>query len=117
MTPILQGLNLSFLGLLFTFLALGVFILIMVILLRVFPYKPEVEMETESEEAAPVEEAASMMVVGCENEEVAAAIAVAIGYFRARGEVTLGANLSAGRGPWWTNHHQAARQGVRAKRK
>jgi sodium pump decarboxylase gamma subunit len=118
--PILQGLNLSILGLFFTFSALGIFILIMVILKRVYPFKPEAEGNEEGEGAGeegsqPGVEAVTISAAGCEDEEIAAAIAVAIQYFRSRREESLGANLLSGRGRWWATNRLAARQGPQNK--
>lgn len=98
MNPLTQGLYISLLGLLVTFLALGIFILVMIVLKRIFPYKPEEE-ESEAEEPAVEVEISG----GCDDMTVAAiAVAIARTRLTARGTRTgaLGASLSSGRGPW-----------------
>lgn len=115
---ILQGLTISGLGLLITFFALGIFILIMVVLQKAFPYKEEAEAgDDEGMEEAP---AISMAVVEEEGEEdqaAVAAIAVAISYLRSRSQSKLGSNLEAGHGSWWMANRMAAHQAANLLKK
>ena len=81
MNNMIQGLEVSGLGIFVTFLALGVFILIMIVLQRLFPGESEAGSEiepTNEMETAPLIEIA-------ENEDegaVIAAIAAALSFFR-----------------------------------
>jgi hypothetical protein len=45
-----------------------------------------------------------------EDQEIAAAIAVAILYFHFLGQSQLGRTLQEGRGAWWTSNQNSARQ-------
>jgi sodium pump decarboxylase gamma subunit len=111
LNPISQGLYISALGLLITFLALGILILIMVGLKRLFPYKAEAEEDI-------AETTIEVQVDESEDEAlVAAAIATAIQYFGASGKNSLGANLARGRGAWWATNRISANQGVNILKK
>lgn len=117
MDPIVQGLQVSLLGLLITFLALGVFILIMVGLQRLFPPTAEElagEMSEEAEETPVVE-----VETADESEEgaVVAAIAAALNYYRASGRGQLGGSLVEGRSGWWNSRRAEARQGKIERRR
>lgn len=107
MNPITEGLTISALGLIITFSALGIFILIIVSLQRIFPYKPQ----EESPAPESVEPAAA--VVSTENEEeiTAAAIAVALAMTKQKtGSPLLGAALNETRSGWWNVNRTPARQ-------
>jgi sodium pump decarboxylase gamma subunit len=96
MNPIIQGLQVSVLGLVITFLALGLFILVIEVLKRLFPAKIEAQEEPEStllvvETAEPGEEG-----------ELVAAITAAIYCAQAEKHGQLGDALSQGRGGWWS---------------
>jgi sodium pump decarboxylase gamma subunit len=115
-TTIAQGLTITVLGLFITFLALGVFILIMVLLQKAFPYKEEPEEGEEEDEAHEV----SMAVEAGEDGEdlgAVAAIAAAIAYLRSNTTSKLGSNLEAGRGSWWMVNRMAARQAANLLKK
>jgi Na+-transporting methylmalonyl-CoA/oxaloacetate decarboxylase gamma subunit len=95
LNPINQGLTISLLGLLLTFFALGVFVLIMYVLQWLFP--PQLEEKGSLEEQPALIEAS-----GAEDETiVAAAISVALSYLRDLEQSKIGETLAAGRGPWW----------------
>lgn len=103
----LQGLMISLIGLLTTFMVLGVFILIMIVLQKLFPVKPEVQ------EAGEVEEIASAAVVTTDaatgdDQAVIAAIAAALAYFR--NQSNLGNTLYEGRGNWWITRRGLSNQ-------
>lgn len=130
-TLILDGVVLSVLGVATTFTALGLFILIMVVLRRLFPNVEEkaaraaLKASDETSPAALVETAeaddgAAAAAIGAallywqgmlgadEEEQVAAAIAVSLFYLGRQVqapvpqvESRLGANLERGRGRWW----------------
>ena len=109
MSELMQGLNISIIGLLITFFTLGVFILLMIVLQRIFPPKAEAQAE-EAEKAEPVvqielDQASSQLD---EEGAVAAAIAAAVSYFQAANQPSLGANLEGGRGHWWAASRSAA---------
>lgn len=94
---LMQGLSISISGMLITFLALGVFIFMMLGLQRLFPPKAEIDEETpgKSEPCAPIENS--------EEEEIAAAITAVILYFRAESQQNLGKCLENGPGLLWTS--------------
>lgn len=92
----IQGLTISVVGIGLTFLALGLLILAMILLERFFR-----DSETpESEAAAPPPEAAPA-AAETRDEEITAAIATALVYWRSMSQRGLGATLQAGRSPWW----------------
>ena len=107
MSVILQGLSISVLGLGLTFAALGLFILVMVVLQRLFRLRPPASVEREPE-ALP---AGSALARDTEAEaaERAAAIAVALSHLRSLEicQSGLGEALEAGRGPWWGGGQRA----------
>ena len=105
-TPLLEGLNVSILGLLITFLALGVFILIMIVLQKIFPSQEE---SPETMEETPV----LSIETDDKSEEgaVIAAIAAAAAYARSKGRSQLGAALSQSKGSWWAARRNEANQG------
>ena len=97
MSEITQGLIISALGLGITFTALTFIIVVISLLKRIFPSTEEGEDEIGT---------ASAGVEASEEEEVAAAIAVALSQIRSspyHGE--LGASLESGRGAWWRTNH------------
>ena len=115
MNPIMQGLQVSVLGLLITFLALGVFILVMVLLQRIFPGEEEaVEGETAEPEDVPV----LAIEASDESEEgaVVAAISAALQYVRASQHSQLGASLAQGKGGWWAARRAESRLGKPERR-
>ena len=99
MNPILQRLNLTALGQTLTFAALGLFILVIVVLERVFRARPLIPEEHEPREAS----IDSTLPQDTENEEVAAAITIALSHLRSLDicRSGLGSTLEAGRGAWW----------------
>ncbi len=94
MNEILQGLQISVLGFVITFTALLLVVLVIMLLTRIFPSEPEAENETNVEPA---------VIHDTEDEEVAAAIAIALSRLQlgARGRNVLGAALEIGHGAWW----------------
>lgn len=98
MTPMVQGFYISLLGMMITFLALGIFILIMVVLKKLFPQRNE-EVNSQQVEETPVlvEETADISADG----DVIAAIAAAIVFTRSNGRGRLGETLTQPRGKWW----------------
>ncbi|NPV56444.1 MAG: hypothetical protein HPY76_07225 [Anaerolineae bacterium] len=109
-----QGLVISALGIVTAFVAMASFILIIVVLKRLFPVKTEAA-ETGSEAAMTVE-----MDAGDDDYAADAALVVAIAAAlataRARAQSTLGADLGAGRGAWWSARLMGARQGKPTKK-
>lgn len=94
---LLQGLTLSALGLGLTFAALGLFVLVILGLQRVFAARPAL-----AKPEAPTP-AGAALARDSEAEEIAAAICIALSHLRALEicESGLGDALEAGRGPWW----------------
>jgi sodium pump decarboxylase gamma subunit len=114
LSPIAQGLEVSLLGIVITFLALGIFILIMVVLKRLFPAADQ-EIKAQVVEAAPAAEEA--IVESADGEgEIIAAIAAALAISRSRQQRSLGDSLLDGRGGWWTVHRIDSRLGKVQKR-
>ena len=102
----MQGLSISIIGLVITFFALGVFILVMIVLQRIFPPKAEAEEEPAVEPVVQIELEQTSYID--EEAEVAAAIAAAVGYVQAASQPSLGANLVIGHGRWWAANRSAA---------
>ncbi len=113
MNSTLQGLQVSLLALLITFLALGVFILVMILLQRLFPARPEQDAQPSGEESAAQEETAVSVISADDSEEgqIVAAIAAALAHVRATNGAQLGESLRAGRGGWWAAQRAASNQG------
>jgi Na+-transporting methylmalonyl-CoA/oxaloacetate decarboxylase gamma subunit len=95
---LMQGLSISISGMLITFLSLGVFILIMLGLQRIFPPHPE---EGEKDDGKNEPEPCEPMDTS--EEEIAVAVATAIQYLRSEGKLSLGKSLENGPGPLWTS--------------
>jgi Na+-transporting methylmalonyl-CoA/oxaloacetate decarboxylase gamma subunit len=97
LNEILQGLQISVLGLAITFTAILLVIFVIVLLTRVFPAKPEAEKE------AIVEPAVIHNAENREDEEVAIAVAIALSRLQAgvRCRNGLGTELATGHGAWW----------------
>lgn len=116
MSDFLQGLTVSLLGIIITFIALGVFILIMIVLQRLFPYKEgEQEQPASLAEAEPAQ-APEKPSAGLEEGEAVAAIAAALAYLRFRGNPQLGNSLQEGRSRWWFSRRLEAIEGKTRKR-
>jgi sodium pump decarboxylase gamma subunit len=95
----MQGVVLLVVGMAILFAAMGVLILVMVVLERVFRSRPQALSEQESEEKA----LKSRSRRDTEDEEVVAAIAAALAHLRSldMGRSGLGRALEVGRGSWW----------------
>lgn len=100
MNTVLQGLNLSVIAIGLTFAALGLLILAMILLERIFRTRRLLPDERETEETPVV----GTLSRDTEEEEIAAAIVVALAHLRSLdlGRSGLGTALEAGPGPWWT---------------
>ncbi len=114
MSDLSQGLIVSVLGISITFLALALFILVMVVLQKLFPYKDE-KVEALEEVGTPAGTIEIVNETVVEEEEVAAAVAVALAYFKQRRQSQLGAALAQGHSAWWSAHRAAANQGILQK--
>jgi Na+-transporting methylmalonyl-CoA/oxaloacetate decarboxylase gamma subunit len=113
-----QGLAISGLGLIITFSSLGIFILIMVVLKKVFPFKEEEESGGADEgDQLPVSAAAVTESGRDDDLAVAAVIGVAIAHALSRSQSKLGNNLEAGRGSWWMANRMAAGQAANLLKK
>lgn len=105
-----EGLTISAFGLSITFLALGIFIFVMIGLQKLFPHKPvSVAKSTAGETTMTrMDETVSAVESSEQVTEEIAAIAAAIAHLRALGQSSLGTSLEAGRGPWWVKNRLAA---------
>ncbi len=102
----LQGLMISLIGMLTTFLVLGVFILIMIGLQKLFPAKPEAE---DSEDGAAEAEIADQ--TAAENgDDLAVIAAIAAALASLRNQSNLGNTLFEGRGNWWITRRGLSNQ-------
>jgi sodium pump decarboxylase gamma subunit len=111
MTPFAQGLNVSILGLTITFMALGVLILVMVGLQKLFPAKEEKTEQPEAEMPVLVVETAEPSEEGA----IVAAIAAAVIFARGSGRAQLGETLAQPRGNWWAERRMEAGGGRRGR--
>lgn len=95
-----QGLGLSVMGMGLTFAALGLLIVAMILLERLFRAERPVPDEREPA-ATPV---VGTLEQDTEDEEIVAAISVALAYLRSLDTCRsgLGTALEAERSPWWT---------------
>ena len=102
MNAIWQGLSLSALGMGLTFAALGLLILAVFMLERIFRTRRLIP-EERSPEEMPV---ASSLARDMREEETVVAIAVALAHLRSldMGRSGLGEALEAGPGPWGMKH-------------
>lgn len=99
MSPDFQtGLMVSVVGLSITFLALFIFIGVIMLLKAVFPYKAEAQEDNDDESDG---DTVAYEATGVEDEEVAAAVA-AVMFVRGRRSNSLGASLTEGHSPFWT---------------
>lgn len=95
----MEGLGLSLTGISVTFAALGLVVVVMLVLDRIFRARPPVSDEKEPEEKPP----ASALARDTEDEEIVAAIAVALSHLRLLDirRSGLGATLEDEHGSWW----------------
>jgi Na+-transporting methylmalonyl-CoA/oxaloacetate decarboxylase gamma subunit len=97
-----QGLIITFWGLLLTFATLGIMVLPIALLLKIFPAK-----EPKPEEAAPVAEEPAPCLNPAEGNEAEVAAAIAIRILAERRQensaAKLGETLEGGPGRWWTS--------------
>ncbi len=111
------GLSISISGILITFLALGIFILVMVLLQRLFPSK---EAAASSEQAIIMIEEQPVLLekVEEEDEDLPVIFATAISHFRSKAQSSLGTSLMDGKSGWWASNRMNAQQGlgIRIKR-
>lgn len=106
--PISQGLLISAVGLIVAFTSMASFILVIILLQKVFP--PRAEAET-AESPDAVEAAEQFIAAKDDDEEaIVAAIVVAIDSARAKVQSKLGAELQMGRSNWWAANVLSARQ-------
>jgi Na+-transporting methylmalonyl-CoA/oxaloacetate decarboxylase gamma subunit len=103
------GLMITIFGLLLAFTFMGIFIGTIVLLQKVFPARSEGAQETNSvSPAAPMGMAAE---IGTQ-EEVVAAIAVALSALHSEQQSELGSALQCGRSTWWVSKRMVASQDV-----
>jgi Na+-transporting methylmalonyl-CoA/oxaloacetate decarboxylase gamma subunit len=96
-----QGLTLSLMGMLVTFASLGLFILIIVLLQRMFGAAQPPTAPTHQPQATSNDPPASN--VGMDDAQLAAVVAVSIALEGNRPSAgALGAALTQGRGRWWS---------------
>jgi len=109
--PIVQGLEISVLGLAVTFTALGLFILVMLFLQRIFRVKPETNAELEEKVMQGSAETSNIELE--DDSELIAVITAAISHLRAKNLSSLGTSLENGKGNWWIASRMNATQGSR----
>lgn len=115
-TDFSAGLQVSLLGLIVTFVALGVFILIILALKALFPAERAAKKSAAVQPAAVVEVSAE---AEDEEGEVVAAIAAALAFARVgqgRRSASLGQLLQEGRGSWWAARRSESSEGSTEKR-
>ncbi|MBN1372070.1 MAG: OadG family protein [Anaerolineaceae bacterium] len=115
-TDFSAGLQVSLLGLIITFVALGVFILIILALKTLFPAERAAKKSAAVQQAALVE--ASVETEDDEGE-VVAVIAAALAYARvgqSNRSASLGSLLQEGRGSWWAARRSESSEGNTEKR-
>ena len=113
MNPLIQGLEISITGLAVTFTALGIFILVMMALQRIFREKTPVDDETSSSDESIIETSTVVVAQSSDEEtDLIAVIAVAISYFRLKTLSSLGTSLETGKGTWWISNRLNAKQGT-----
>jgi sodium pump decarboxylase gamma subunit len=101
MSNLMQGLSIMVMGLGITFLALGIFIGVILLLERFFPPKSDAE---ETQEKVEERTTYSSMDRDTTEEEIVAAISIALAHLYSQElcRNDLGISLESGRGPWWT---------------
>jgi Na+-transporting methylmalonyl-CoA/oxaloacetate decarboxylase gamma subunit len=115
LSDISQGWSLTLLGLIVAFSAMAIFIGVIVVLKRFFPYKEEAEEEEEVAPETPAEEAP--VAVASTVEAEVAAIAVALVAARQKNRSPIGEALHSGRGSWWVANQLSSRQKAGLTRK
>lgn len=110
MTPFEHGLYVSAVGIVVLFITASIFYLLLVGLQRLFPGK------NGEDKVEPVEEIDVKIESSSEDEEIAAAIAIAIENKRRMTQGGLGKALQEGRGAWWSANLLAAREEIRMKK-
>ena len=103
----MQGLSISIVGLLITFTALGLFVLIMIVLQKIFPPKLQKEGEKNGPEQVIKIDSQHDTFHADNDQAVIAAISAAISYVQAKEKSNLGAILTGGHGRWWEADHQS----------
>jgi Na+-transporting methylmalonyl-CoA/oxaloacetate decarboxylase gamma subunit len=103
LNPLLQGLQVSLLAMFITFLALGIFILVMILLQRFFPSPVSDDALRPGSGEEAVDEVSTTIEDASEESAIAAAIAVAMDYFQKSGKDQLGTSLQEGKGSWWVS--------------
>jgi len=119
LNPIMQGLSITVAGLATTFLALGIFILVMTVLQKLFPGgEPKVAKAIVEPEAVITGGTPAVSDVEAGDSHIPVVIAAAVSYFRGMAESSLGTSLETGKSSWWTTNRISARQGlgIRIKR-
>ncbi len=99
MSPTVEGLGLSLMGITVTFVALGLLVLVMVVLEHLFRDRSFMPKEEELEDRA----IGSILARDTSEEEVVAAIAVALAHLHSLdlSRSGLGTTLESGPGSWW----------------
>ena len=110
MTPFVQGLYVSAVGIVVLFITASIFYLIIVGLQKLFREKKKPGNEIVQAEVHAVEE------TGAEEEAIAAVIAIAIQNARRGPRGELGKCLLEGRGSWWSSNLLAARENTPLKK-
>lgn len=105
-----QGLMISAIGLVAAFLAMSLFIGIIVGLKKFFPPKIKVKENLVANETTTLEQSTSENPYANDEEAIVAAIVVALLYAQTHSQGSLGADLLSGRGLWWSANQLISRQ-------
>ncbi len=112
MTPFVQGLYVSAVGIVVLFITAAIFYFLLIGLQKLFPGKEgEIIQAVES-----IPEAVAATETSFEDEEIAAVIATAIQNAHRLTLSGLGTALQEGRGSWWSANLLAAREEIRMKK-
>jgi hypothetical protein len=107
---LLAGLSIALTGLIITFLALGLFGVVINLLQKVFPYKPPKEDETQNGDASAAPE--ELSAESAADDDLPVVIAAAISYFRSKSQSNLGSALEEGKSGFWAANRMNAQQGL-----
>lgn len=113
---LLAGLSISVSGLIITFMALGLFILVIMLLQKFFPgTNGDDDGNESSEPAQAIAEEKPQIQASAQSEEdedLPVVIAAAISHFRVKAQSSLGTSLSEGKSGWWSSNRMSAKQGT-----
>jgi len=110
LTPFVQGLYVSIVGLVVLFIVAAIFYLLLVVLQKIFPGDEKEKAEVTATQAPTATKVSS------DDEEIAAVIAAAVINMRQLTQSGLGSSLLENRSTWWSSNLLAAREKVQSKK-